>query len=134
MFIGWIVMLFVTMAIVASCKTQYVPIETVRTEYRYRDSIRIDSIYERDSIYVEAKSDTVTKYVEHTRYICKSTTLTDTVARIDSIPYPVTVEKIVEVEREMKWHETVLMNIGIVAAICAAIYGLFRFIKKKLVQ
>lgn len=34
-----------------SCRSiNYVPVETVRTEYRTRDSIRFDSIYQRDSV------------------------------------------------------------------------------------
>ena len=45
-----------------SCKTQYIPVESVRTEYKTRDSIRYDSIYQRDSIYTLVKGDTVYQY------------------------------------------------------------------------
>ena len=40
-----------------SCRSvQYVPVENIRTEYKTRDSIRVDSIYNQDSIYVFAVS------------------------------------------------------------------------------
>ena len=42
----------------SSCRTQYVPVETVKTEYRIRDSIRYDSIYQHDSVYIAVKGDT----------------------------------------------------------------------------
>ena len=39
-----------------SCRSvQYVPVENIRTEYKTRDSIRVDSIYNQDSIYVFSK-------------------------------------------------------------------------------
>ena len=43
----------------SSCRTQYIPVETIKTEYRTRDSIRHDSIYQQDSVYVTVKGDTV---------------------------------------------------------------------------
>ena len=46
----------------ASCRTQYVPVETVRTEYKTRDSIRHDSVYQQDSVYVLVKGDTIYQY------------------------------------------------------------------------
>ena len=45
-----------------SCRTQYIPIESVKTEYNVRDSIRYDSIYQHDSVYLTVKGDTVYQY------------------------------------------------------------------------
>ena len=53
-----------------SCRTQYIPIESVKTEYNVRDSIRYDSIYQHDSV-----------------------NKTDTLIKTDSIQVPYPVEK-----------------------------------------
>ena len=75
------------------CRTQYVPVETVRIEYKTRDSIRHDSIYQRDSIYVIDRGDTVYTYKD--RYLYKYLYLNriDTVIKTDSIQIPYPVEK-----------------------------------------
>lgn len=77
----------------SSCRTQYVPVEKVRTEYKTRDSIRFDSIYNRDSIYVRVKGDTVYQYKYKYLYKYQYLNRTDTVIRIDSIQVPYPVEK-----------------------------------------
>lgn len=76
-----------------SCRTQYVPVETLKVEYRTRDSIRQDSIYLRDSVYMTVKGDTVYlykyKYLYKYRYIDR----TDTLMTTDSIQVPYPIEK-----------------------------------------
>lgn len=80
--------------LLASCSSvKYVPVETVRTEYRTRDSIRYDSIYQRDSVYLMFKGDTVYKYKEKYLYKCLFLNKTDTVIKTDSIQVPYPVEK-----------------------------------------
>lgn len=78
----------------ASCRSvQYVPIESIRTEYKTRDSIRFDSIYQRDSVLLLVKGDTV--YKEKYKYLYKYQYVnsTDTVLKMDSIQVPYPVEK-----------------------------------------
>lgn len=79
--------------VLSSCRTQYIPVETVKTEYKVRDSILRDSIYQRDSVYMLVKGDTVYmykyKYLYKYRYINK----TDTLMKTDSIQIPYPVEK-----------------------------------------
>ena len=78
----------------AGCRTtQYVPVETIKTEYKTIDSIRHDSIYQRDSIYVIDRGDTVYTYKD--RYLYKYLYLNriDTVIKTDSIQKPYPVEK-----------------------------------------
>ena len=79
-----------------SCKTtQYVPVETVRTEIEYRDRLqtRTDSIHITDSVYVKEKGDTV--LIERWRTSYRDRLITDTatvyIERVDSVqvPYPV---------------------------------------------
>ncbi len=94
----------------SSCRSpQYVPVESVKHDSIYISKIQHDSIYQRDSIYVDRKGDTVLIYKD--RYLYKYKNLIDTmyVNRIDSIqvPFPV--------ERELSWWESVKQEIGGIA-------------------
>lgn len=90
----------------ASCRTQYVPVETVRTEYRTRDSIRFDSIYNQDSIYVFVKGDTVYQYRYKYLYKYQYINRADTVIKTDSVQVPYPVEK-----RLNRW-QSIKMELG----------------------
>lgn len=87
--------ILLTLAIfITSCRSiRYVPVETVRTEYKTRDSIRIDSIYQQDSVYVLVKGDTVYQYKYKYLYKYQYLNRTDTVIKIDSVQVPYPVEK-----------------------------------------
>lgn len=87
-----IITLIFLATILYSCKSiQYVPVETTKRDTTYLSQTKIDSIYHRDSIYVEHKGDTVylSKYKYLYKYIEKHDTLwrekTDTI----QITYPV---------------------------------------------
>lgn len=77
----------------SSCRTQYVPVETVRTEFRTRDSIRHDSIYRHDSVFVRVNGDTVYLYKYKYLYKYQYVDRTDTLIKMDSIQVPYPVEK-----------------------------------------
>lgn len=99
--------ILLTLAIcVVSCRTQYIPVETVRTEYKTRDSIRIDSIYQQDSVYVLVKEDTVYQYKYKYLYKYQYLNRTDTVIKIDSVqvPYPV--------EKQLNRWQSIKMELG----------------------
>lgn len=103
----------------SSCRTQYVPVETIRTEYKTRDSIRFDSIYEHDSIFLFVKGDTV--YKEKYRYKYRYLTInkTDTVMLTDSVQIPYPVEKQLTRWQQMKielggWAVGVIVILSIV--------------------
>ena len=69
----------------AGCtQTKYIPVETVRTEYK--NSIQRDSIYFLDSVLIREKGDTV--FIEKYRYLYRDRFLNDTIFRNDSIPVP----------------------------------------------
>ena len=89
-----------------SCRTQYVPVETVRTEYKTRDSIRFDSVYQRDSIYMLVKGDTVYQYKYKYLYRYLTMNRTDTIVKTDSIqtPYPV--------EKQLSRWQSIKMELG----------------------
>lgn len=90
----------------SSCRTQHIPVESVRTEYKTRDSIRFDSIYQRDSIYTLVKGDTVYQYRYKYLYRYLTTNRTDTILRNDSIrvPYPV--------EKQLNRWQSIKMELG----------------------
>lgn len=90
----------------SSCRTQYVPVETARTEYKTRDSVRYDSIYKHDSIFYLIKGDTVYKYVKQVEYKYLFINRTDTILKTDSIQVPYPVEK-----RLTRW-QTLKMELG----------------------
>lgn len=77
-----------------SCRSvQYVPVETVKKDSIYINKIQHDSIYRRDSVYIDRSGDTI--YIYKDRYLYKYKNLTDTVyiSRVDSINVPYMVEK-----------------------------------------
>ena len=87
----YIILLMLAICLTSCRSIKSVPVETVKTEDKTRDSIRFDSIYEHDSIFLFVKGDTV--YKEKYRYKYRYLTInkTDTVMLTDSvqIPYPV---------------------------------------------
>ncbi|MFV0323038.1 MAG: hypothetical protein ACK5LF_01500 [Bacteroides xylanisolvens] len=85
-----------------SCRTQYIPVETVRTEYRVRDSIRHDSVYQQDSVYVLVKGDTIYQYRYKYLYKYQYLNRTDTVIKTDSVQVPYPVEKKLSRWQQMK--------------------------------
>ncbi len=114
--------------IISSCKTTTkvveIPVETIKKEYI--NSIKIDSIYVRDSIDRWQKGDTlyITKWHTKFKYINK----VDTIVKTDSIPKIVTVEKKVEVNHIYWWQNT-LMWAGGILSICIIISLIHNFKK-----
>lgn len=108
--------------------TQYVPVETIKTEYKTRDSIRHDSIYQRDSIYVIDRGDTVYTYKD--RYLYKYLYLNriDTVIKTDSVQIPYPVEKALTRCQKAKIE---LGGWAFGGLICIAIILLYICIKRK---
>lgn len=102
----YVTMLLTLATCFVSCRTQYVPVETVRTEYKTRDSIRFDSIYQRDSIYMLVKGDTIYQYKYKYLYRYLTTNHTDTILKTDSIqiPYPV--------EKQLSRWQSIKMELG----------------------
>lgn len=88
------IIILLTLAICfTSCRTKYIPVETIRMEYKTRDSTRYDSIYQRDSVYMLVNGDTV--YLYKYKYLYRYLTINkaDTVIKTDSIQVPYPVEK-----------------------------------------
>ena len=106
----YIIILLTSAIWFSSCRSiRHIPIETVKHDSIYVSKVLHDSIYQRDSIYVDRKGDTVLIYKD--RYLYKYKNLVDTmyVIRIDSIqvPFPV--------ERELSWWQSVKVQVGEIA-------------------
>lgn len=115
----YIILLMLVICLTSCRNIKYVPVETVKTEYKTRDSIRFDSIYEHDSIFLFVKGDTV--YKEKYRYKYRYLTInkTDTVMLTDSVQIPYPVEKQLTRWQQMKielggWAVVVIVILSIV--------------------
>lgn len=56
------------------------------------------------------------------------------ITKIDSISYPVEVEKIVEVERKLTFFEQLLMRVGGLALIALLLWGIWKILKSRLLH
>jgi hypothetical protein len=102
-----IITLIFLATILYGCKSiQYVPVETTKRDTTYLSQTKIDSIYHRDSIYVERKGDTV--YLSKYKYLYKYIEKCDTLWRekVDTIQVAYPVEA-----RLTKWQK-IKINIG----------------------
>lgn len=115
----YIILLMLAICLTSCRSIKSVPVETVKTEYKTRDSIRFDSIYEHDSIFLFVNGDTV--YKEKYRYKYRYLTInkTDTVMLTDSVQIPYPVEKQLTRWQQMKielggWAVGVIVILSIV--------------------
>ena len=79
-------------SLLTGCKTiKYYPLETVRHDTIYIQSLKLDSILVKDSVHITERGDTVTEF--RLKYIYKYKDRTDTlyINKSDtvSVPYPV---------------------------------------------
>ena len=120
----WLVVLAVVLWCASSCTTtQYVPVETVRTDSVRIVDVRRDSIYVMDSVVVKSEADTV--YVTRWRTEYKEALRIDTLLRerIDTMVVEKTVEK-----QLTEWEQLSLdvgngvLWVAIIAAIAAIVW------------
>lgn len=107
----WGIIVCTLISMLTGCKsTKYIPIETVRTDSVYIDRFQRDSIYQRDSVYVNRWTDGDTVYQDKIvyKYVYRDKVKYDTVSvlRSDSVRVPYPVER-----RLTKW-EQVRLNVG----------------------
>lgn len=131
----WGLIACVIISMLCGCRTtRYVPVESVRTEYKdrvvavhdtVRDSVRVSNdVYRHDSVLIKIQGDTV--YIERWHTLLQSSSLQnraerskaahDTlyVTRTDSVRVPVPVER-----QLTKWEKT-KMDFGTAAMVIAA--------------
>lgn len=126
---GIFVSLFILSFCLMGCKTkiQYVPVESVRLEYK--DNYLRDSIYRYDSVYVKEKGDTV--WVEKLRYIYKDKLVKDSILIQDTIPVPYEVEKIVK-EKYVSSLQNFQIWCGRILLLLLIVYFGFKLIKRRI--
>jgi hypothetical protein len=95
------------------CKTRTILVPVKETKIEYRDRLRVDSIYNRDTVEVYGVNDTIFKNIIKWRERFRIDTVS--VVLIDSIPYPV--EVVTEVNKLTKWQRWRLNALNIIAII-----------------
>jgi len=110
------ILLLAILSLFAGCKTKtvLVPVEKVKIEYR--DRLRIDSVYNRDTVNVYERGDTV--YLQTIKWRERFKIDTVSVVRVDSIPYPVEVVR--EVNVLTKWQRLRLNALNIIVLVIVA--------------
>ena len=111
--------------------TQYIPIETTHTQYR--DNYLRDSIYFRDSIFIQAKSDTL--IMEKYSYLYRDKIIRDSIFTTDTIRVPYPVEVVKEVKAPLSGWQNFQVWCGRIAltlALLAIIYFAWKLKKKRL--
>ena len=107
-FLDWkvVLLLALLLGLLCSCRTQYVPVETVKTDSVRVVDIQRDSIYVQDSVIIREKADTI--FVTRWRTEYREALRVDTVqiVRTDSI------QNIVEVPRALTKLQETQMDIG----------------------
>ena len=111
----WMLLLAI-LSVFAGCKTKtvLVPVEKVKIEYR--DRLRVDIVYNRDTVNIYERGDTVYLHTIKWRERFKFDTVS--VVRVDSIPYPV--EVVTEVYKLTRWQRWRLNALYIIAIIIVA--------------
>ena len=120
--------LIIALAGITSCRSiKYVPVESVRHDSIYITKHQRDSIFQRDSIYVLDKGDTVIIYKD--KYIYVYNNETDTIFRNTTD----TITQVVEVERELTKWQKFRMDVGgwaLGVLLILIIFGVGRIIYK----
>jgi len=98
------------------CKTRTVLVPVKETKIEYRDRLRVDSVYNRDTVNIYERGDTV--YLQTIKWRERFKLDTVSVVKIDSIPYPV--EVVTEVNKLTKWQRWRLYALNIIAIIIVA--------------
>ena len=123
----WMCVLFL---LLCGCRTEYVPIESVRYDSVMIEKLMRDSVFVRDSVYLKEKGDTIYKYKDRFVYVYKNRVDTFFAEKIREIEVPV------PVERKLSWWERVKLKyaewvIGALVAI-ALVYALRQWLARKI--
>ena len=108
-------LLFMTL-LLGSCKVKEkiveVPIPQIKTEIKYIDKVKYDSIYLKDSVYIIQKGDTIYNTKVAYRYKYKYLKDTITINKVDTITRLQKVTEI-KVKNQLNVVQKILMYIGL---------------------
>lgn len=121
---------FVFVLLMCSCRTEYVPIEVVRTDSLMIEKLMKDSVFVRDSVYLKEQDDTIYLYKDKYVYVLKEVADTVYMEKVREVEVPV------PVERKLSWWERMKLKyaewaLGVLVAI-ALIYALRKWMARKL--
>lgn len=118
-----VISFFLFLFTLQGCKEiQYVPVHTVDTVIV--DNYIRDSIKERDSVYIFNSNETL--YVYREKVLYRDKIITDTLKKIKYEEIPVEVEKVVEVERKLKWFEKFFIGFGLFSLLSLFVFVLYK--------
>ena len=123
--IVWFIILLGTLILflATGCKTKTVLVPVERTQIEYRDRLRVDSVYNRDTIHMFTKNDTV--YLQSIKWRERFKVDTMTYFKTDSVPVIVEVDKYVnQLTKWQKWRLNAF-NV-IVAGLLVWLFFVFR--------
>jgi hypothetical protein len=124
-----ILIFILLIAAFAACnKTVYVPVESVRTEYR--DNYLRDSVYFLDSVFVKEKGDTV--WIEKYKYLSRDKLVRDSICLNDTVRVPFPIETPVKVNYVSSWQNFQIWLGRIFIALVAGYFGVRYWRRKKL--
>ena len=125
----WMIILVAILVVflLTGCKTKTVLVPVKETKIEYRDRLRVDSVYNRDTVQIYGRNDTIFKDVIRWRERFRVDTVS--VVRIDSIPYQV--EVIQEVNKLTKWQRWRLTILNIIGGLII-VYVAFKVGRAKL--
>lgn len=120
--------LLLIMYFFCECRTEYIPIESVRYDSLMIEKLMRDSVFVRDSIYMKEKGDTIYKYKDKFVYVYKNRVDTFYAERVREIEIPV------PVERKLTWWGSVKLKyaewmIGVVFVL-VIIYAVRKWVLK----
>lgn len=116
--------LLAILSVFTGCKAETVLVPVDRVKVEYKDRLRVDSVYNRDTVNIYERGDTV--YLQTIKWRERFRTDTLRIVKTDSIPYPVEVVR--EINKLTKWQKFRLNALNILVIIIAA----YLFIKIKL--
>lgn len=111
----WTIILLAILIVflMTGCKAETVLVPVDRVKVEYKDRLRVDSVYNRDTVNIYERGDTV--YLQTIKWRERFKFDTVSVVRVDSIPYPVEVVR--EVNVLTKWQRLRLNALNIIAII-----------------
>ena len=124
-------LLFMTL-LLGSCKVNEkiveIPIPQIKTEIKYIDKVKYDSIYLKDSVYIIQKGDTIYNIKVAYRYKYKYLKDTITVNKTDTITKLQKVTEI-KVQNQLNIVQKILMYIGLFSLLMFIII-IYKYFKK----
>lgn len=111
----WTVILLAILIVflLTGCKTKTVLVPVDRVKIEYKERLRVDSVYNRDTLHLFTRGDTV--YLQSIKWRERFKFDTVSVVKVDSIPYKVEVVK--EVNKLTKWQRWRLNALNVLVLI-----------------